>query len=153
MFKKEYGAFRYISISNLLKEAAVQYGKSYLYTETDEMDVTYFIDHQCSIIMRAASTFKHHCQKAIIDIESFNQWLWASGIYKQLNEKQKVVFQVAKSKITNEFTATTVKENLGCSFNTASAVLNGLVDLHLFGTYNVNNFYGDKRLWDFGGFF
>lgn len=133
MFKKEYGAFRYISISNLLKEAATQYGKSYLYTETDEMDMTYFIDYQCSIIMRAVSTFKNHCQKAIIDIESFNQWLWNSGIYHQLNEKQKVVFQVAKSRVASEFTATSVKENLGCSYNTASAVLNGLVDLKLFG--------------------
>lgn len=133
MFKKNYGAFRYISISNLLKEAAAQYGKSYLYTETDEMDLTYFIDYQCSIIMRSVSAFKAHCQKAIKDIESFNQWLWKSGIYKQLNEKQKIVFQVAKSNIATEFTATNVKENLGCSYNTAAAVLNGLVDLKVFG--------------------
>ncbi len=32
----------------------------------------------------------------------------------------------------SEFTAVTVKENLGCSYNTASAALNGLVDLDLF---------------------
>lgn len=133
MFRKEYGAFRYISISNLLKDAATQYGKSYLYTETDEMDMTYFIDYQCSIIMRAVSTFKNHCQKAIADIESFNQWLWKTGALKKLNDKQKVVFQVARSKVQREFTATNVKENLGCSYNTASAVLNGLVDLNLFG--------------------
>jgi Fic family protein len=133
MFRKEYGAFRYISISNLLKDAATQYGKSYLYTETDEMDMTYFIDYQCSIIMRAVSTFKNHCQKAIADIESFNQWLWKTGTLKKLNDKQKVVFQVARSKVQREFTATNVKENLGCSYNTASAVLNGLVDLNLFG--------------------
>ena len=133
MFRKEYGAFRYISISNLLKDAATQYGKSYLYTETDEMDMTYFIDYQCSIIMRAVSTFKNHCQKAIADIESFNQWLWKTGTLKKLNDKQKVVFQVARSKVQREFTATNVKGNLGCSYNTASAVLNGLVDLNLFG--------------------
>lgn len=133
MFKKDYGAFRYISISNLLKDAATQYGKSYLYTETDDMDMTYFIDYQCSVIMRSVSAFKSHCQKAIRDIESFNQWLWKSGIYKLLNDKQKTVFQVAKSNIATEFTATNVKENLGCSYNTASAVLNGLVDLNLFG--------------------
>jgi Fic family protein len=133
MFKKDYGAFRYISISNLLKDAATQYGKSYLYTETDDMDMTYFIDYQCSVIMRSVSAFKSHCQKAIKDIEAFNQWLWKSGIYKQLNDKQKTVFQVAKSNIATEFTATNVKENLGCSYNTASTVLNGLVDLNLFG--------------------
>ena len=38
MFKNDYAAFRYIAISTLLKAAPVKYGKSYLYTETDEMD-------------------------------------------------------------------------------------------------------------------
>lgn len=132
MFKKDYGAFRYISISNLLKEAAAQYGKSYLYTESDEMDMTYFIDYQCSVIMRAVTAFKAHCQKAISDIEGFNSWLWSSGIYSALNDKQKTVFQVAKSGLSKSFTITNVKDNLGCSYNTAASVLNGLVDLNLF---------------------
>lgn len=132
IFKKDYGAFRYISISNLLKEAATQYGKSYLYTETDEMDMTYFIDYQCSVIMRAVSAFKAHCQKTIESIESFNAWLFNSGIYRKLSEKQKVVFQVAKSSPNTIFTARYIEEKLGCSYNTAATVLNGLVELNLF---------------------
>lgn len=132
MFKKDYGAFRYISISNLLKDAAAQYGKSYLYTETDEMDMTYFIDYQCSVIMRAVSAFKVHCQKSIENIASFNAWLFDSGIYGKLSEKQKVVFQVAKSSPDTIFTARYIEEKLGCSYNTAATVLNGLVDLNLF---------------------
>lgn len=132
MFKKNYGAFRYISISNLLKKASAQYGKSYLYSETDDMDLTYFIDYQCSIIIRAVSEFKQHCETAVADIESFNNWLWSAGIYSKLGDKQKTVFQVAKSGLAKQFTATNVKENLGCSYNTAASVLNGLVDLNLF---------------------
>ncbi len=132
MFKKDYGAFRYISISNLLKEAATQYGKSYLYTETDEMDMTYFIEYQCSIIMRAVNAFKLHCQKAVTGIEEFNKWMFNSGVYGKLSEKQKIVFQVAKSSTNTVFTARYVEEKLGCSYNTAATVLNGLVDLNLF---------------------
>lgn len=132
MFKKDYGAFRYISISNLLKDAATQYGKSYLYTETDEMDMTYFIDYQCSVIMRAVAAFKSHCQKTVDNIESFNKWLFNSGIYGKLSEKQKVVFQVAKSSPNTIFTARYIEEKLNCSYNTAANVLNGLVDLNLF---------------------
>lgn len=41
MFKKGFSAFRYVAISTLLKKAPIQYGKSYLYTETDGMDLTY----------------------------------------------------------------------------------------------------------------
>lgn len=132
LFKKNYGAFRYISISNLLKDSAKRYGKSYLYTETDDMDLTYFIDYQCSVILRAVSEFKKHCQKIIKDIEDFNKWLWQSGVYRKLSDKQKAVFQVAKSGIAKSFTTTNVKENLGCSYNTAATVLNGLVELNLF---------------------
>lgn len=132
MFKKDYGAFRYISISNLLKDAATQYGKSYLYTETDEMDMTYFIDYQCSVIMRAVAAFKAHCQKSVENIASFNTWLFNSGIYGKLSEKQKVVFQVAKSSPNTIFTARYIEEKLSCSYNTAATVLNGLVELNLF---------------------
>jgi Fic family protein len=132
LFKKDYGAFRYISISNLLKEAATQYGKSYLYTETDEMDMTYFIEHQCSIIMRAVNAFKMYCQKSATDIEAFNKWMFNSGVYGKLSEKQRIVFQIAKSNPNTAFTARYVEERLSCAYNTAASVLNGLVDLNLF---------------------
>jgi Fic family protein len=132
MFKKDYAAFRYIAISLLLKTAPVQYGKSYLYTETDEMDLTYFLDYQCGIIIRAISNFKTAFQKTWKDIEQFNEWLFNSGLYKKLNAKQRTVFQVAKAGIAQYFTASNVKENLGCSYNTALTVLNGLVKLGLF---------------------
>lgn len=132
MFKKGYAAFRYISISNLLKKAAVKYAESYLYTETDEMDMTYFIDYQCEIISRGINDFNAHCKKVINEIESFNSWLWSSGVFAKLTDKQKTVFQVAKSGRAKSFTVTNVKENIGCSYNTASSVLNGLVDLSLF---------------------
>ena len=42
------------------------------------------------------------------------------------------MFQVAKSGMAKEFTAVNVKENLDCSYNTASATLNGLVELKVF---------------------
>lgn len=132
MFKNDFAAFRYITISLLLKNAPVQYGNSYLYTETDDMDLTYFIDYQCAIVIKAINKFKEAYSKTLQETENFNQWLWQSGLYKKLNDKQQTVFQVAKSGTAHYFTATNVKENLGCSYNTAAQVLNGLVELGLF---------------------
>lgn len=132
MFKNDYAAFRYIAISVLLKSAPVQYGKSYLYTETDNMDLTYFIDHQCQIIIRAINAFKDSYKKTLESIQGFNQWLWESGLMSKLNQNQQIVFQVAKSDMANSFTAVNVKDNLGCSYNTASSVLKGLVALKIF---------------------
>ncbi len=132
MFKNDFAAFRYIAISVLLKSAPIQYGKSYLYTETDEMDLTYFLDYQCKVIVRAINQFKESYQKTLQEAESFNKWLWESGLYRKLNDKQQTVFQVARSGLAHSFTATNVKENLGCAYNTAANVLNGLVEMNLF---------------------
>ncbi|MGL5905230.1 MAG: Fic family protein, partial [Shewanella sp.] len=126
-------AFRYIAISTLLKAAPVKYGKSYLYTETDEMDLTYFVEYQCNVILRAIQKFKDAYKKSADDIEAFNTWIMTSGLYRKLNEKQRVVFLVAKSGTATEFTAANVQKNLGCSYNTASTALKGLVELGIFG--------------------
>jgi hypothetical protein len=36
-------------ISSILKRAPVQYMRSYLYTETDESDAAYFVNHQLDV--------------------------------------------------------------------------------------------------------
>ena len=132
MFKNDFSAFRYIAISLLLKSAPVKYGKSYLYTETDDMDLTYFLDYQSHIILRAIADFKNSYKKSLQEESEFNKWLWDSGLYGKLNDKQRTIFQVAKSKRSLSFTAMNVKENLNCSYNTAATALNELVALGLF---------------------
>ncbi len=132
MFKNEFASFRYIPISTLLKKAPMQYGRSYLYTESDDMDLTYFIEYQTRIVSRAINDFKNAYDEALKNIEQFNVFLYESGLYKKLSEKQKVVLQVAKNGVAAEFTASGVKENMGCSYNTASSLLNGLVDMKIF---------------------
>ena len=132
MFRSNFAAFRYIAISVLLKKAPMQYGKSYLKTETDEMDLTYFVDYQCSVILRAITTFRNNYQTTLKEIEIFDQWLWDSGLYKRLSQRQRVVFNVAKAISTHSFTTQEVQEHFECSYNTAAKILNGLVDLNLF---------------------
>ena len=135
MFKKDFASFRYIAISVLLKKAPSKYGKSYLYTESDGMDLTYFIEHQSSVTIRAIQKFKDAYKNAAVEIERFNRWLFESGLYKKLSDKQRTVFQVAKNETSIVFTIRNVEKNLGCSYNTAASVLNGLVDLDLFSKF------------------
>ncbi|SCZ37993.1 Fic family protein [Pseudomonas sp. NFACC48-1] len=132
LFKRGFGAFRYIAISTLLKIAPIQYGKSYLYTETDDMDLTYFIDYQCRVITRAIGQFKKTYDATVVAMDKFNAFLYESGLYAKLSEKQRIVFNVAKNGGAQQFTVNSVKHNLGCAYNTASTVLNGLVELKLF---------------------
>ncbi len=48
-----YGLAEFVSISSLLKEAPAQYSRAFLFTETDDGDVTYFVLHQLEILLRA----------------------------------------------------------------------------------------------------
>jgi len=53
MLHSGYWLFEFISISQFLNKAPVQYGTAFLHTETDQNDLTYFIIHQAEIIRRA----------------------------------------------------------------------------------------------------
>ncbi|HMT93819.1 Fic family protein [uncultured Thiothrix sp.] len=132
MFKYDYIAFRYISISMLLKKAPTKYACSYLYTETDHMDLTYFFDYQSRIIVQAIMSFLDAYKKIREDAERFDRWLWDSGLYGRLSDKQRTLLNIAKDDAFRLFTIRQVQENLGCSYNTAATTLNGLVDFKLF---------------------
>ncbi len=43
----------FTSISRVINKAPAQYARAYLYTETDDNDLTYFIDHQLAVISDA----------------------------------------------------------------------------------------------------
>ena len=63
MLKSGYWLVEYISISKIIKEAPIQYGRAFLYTETDENDVTYFIMHQLKIIEKAINEIENYLER------------------------------------------------------------------------------------------
>lgn len=132
MFKHEFAGFRYITISLLLRNAPVKYGRSYLHTEADELDLTYFIEFQCSVILRAVVGFTDIYRKSVADTEDFDRWLISSGVFEQLTQRQRALYQVAKSGEAKEFTASNVAENFSCTGSEAKSILEGLEQLQIF---------------------
>ena len=53
MLAHGYWLLEYVSISRLLLKAPAEYGRSFLYTETDNSDATYFLLYQLRILRRA----------------------------------------------------------------------------------------------------
>jgi Fic family protein len=84
MFKNDFSAFRYIAISVLLRNAPVKYGRSYLNSEADDLDLTYFIDFQCWVVLRAVSSFTEAYRKSLVNAESFDRWLSESGFFERV---------------------------------------------------------------------
>src|SRR3989344_4011233 len=48
-----YWLFEFMAISRIILKSKTKYGMAYLYTETDENDLTYFIDYNLEVIERA----------------------------------------------------------------------------------------------------
>lgn len=135
MLRCGYSAFKHISISKLLKKASTAYAKSYCYSETDEMDLTYFVDYQCTIVGRALSEYVdyiHYMVKVRSELDTF---LYESGIGATLNARQHSLLNVAFARPGNIFTVAEVRERMGVSDNTARKDLNSLAVLGLLQTH------------------
>jgi Fic family protein len=131
MLKCGYTAFRYISVSKLLKNAPAQYVRAYLYTETDDMDLTYFVDYQCGVVSRAVREYIEYIQGIVETRSQLKQWLYDTGVYVELNARQRDLAAIAINQPGVLFTAAEVKARMKVSENTARADLNKLTRMGL----------------------
>ena len=131
MLKCGYTAFRYISISKLLKNAPAKYVRAYLYTETDDMDLTYFVNYQCEIVSRAVVEYIDYIKGIINTRTELRQWLYDSGIFNEINSRQRDLATIAINQPGVLFTAMEVSTRMGVSENTARDDLKKLTALGL----------------------
>lgn len=63
MLRSGYWLFEYLPISKFIYKSPVKYGKSYLYTETDDFDVTYFLHYHMDVIGKARTELGEHLRR------------------------------------------------------------------------------------------
>lgn len=68
MLRQGYWLAEFLSISRLLNQAPVQYARSFLYTEADEADFTYFLLHQLTVICRAIDELFEYLEKKVSEV-------------------------------------------------------------------------------------
>jgi Fic family protein len=81
MLHEQYWLFEFISISNILRKAPVQYGMSFLYSETDENDLTYFIVAQTKVIRRAIEDLHHYIDRKTLEVRQAETQLRALHLF------------------------------------------------------------------------
>jgi len=75
MLSNGYWLFEYISISRILKDSKTKYGMSYLKTETDENDLTYFIIYQLEVILKAIDELFEYIDKKKKQVRKIEEML------------------------------------------------------------------------------
>lgn len=95
MAQQQYWLMEFISISRIIKQAPAQYGRAYLYTETDDNDLTYFIIHQLETIKKSIVALHEHLQRKALELHEIEKRLDGSILQGQLNHRQLAILRHA----------------------------------------------------------
>jgi Fic family protein len=88
MLRQGYWLFEFVSISEILIKAPAKYSLSFLFTETDENDATYFLLYQCEVIRRAITSLHEYIEQKSTEVrESEGLLRGATG----LNHRQQAL--------------------------------------------------------------
>lgn len=131
MLRSGYWLFEFVSISKLIKEKRADYDTAYIYTESDDFDLTYFIYHQVDVIIKAVDALRDHIATKKSDFYHFIQWVEKSPVSQKLKRGQLELLKDALKQPGRVFTAKQVAVEFDITENTARAYLNGLVDVDL----------------------
>jgi Fic family protein len=131
MLKCDYGLFKYVSISKLIKNNPKEYGIAYLYTEKDHNDLTYFINHQVDIILKSFADLQQYLSSKTNEFKRILALLESTRFSNSLNFTQKDIVKRAFKEPGKVFTVKEVASNYDISENTARTYLEKLSLLKL----------------------
>ena len=86
MLRHGYGLFEFISISEIILKAPVQYGEAFLYTETDQNDLTYFILHQADVIRKSIQLLNNYVNRRARELDEIEKLIKIDGNFNHRQE-------------------------------------------------------------------
>lgn len=126
MLRSGYWLAEYISISSILRRALRDYVLSYLHTETDTNDVTYFVIHQLEVLERAIEELWEYLARRVSEISEVERLL--RGV-SSLNHRQLGVIGEALRDPDAYFTIAGHEHLHRVAYQSARTDLLGLEDL------------------------
>jgi len=108
LLRKGYWAFAYLPISTIIRKSPAQYAKAYIYSEQDDLDLTYFIDYNIRKIKSAMKEFKQYVENVSAKNKQLNVYAKTSF---NLNDRQIKLIQYYHEN-RNEYTTPTMHMNL-----------------------------------------
>jgi len=116
MLSQDFPLFEFVSISTILKKAPAQYARAFLYTETDENDLTYFILHQMSVISRAIQELRDFLERKTMEVREIERGLRSTVA---LNHRQKALLSHALRHPGTRYTIDGHRKSHGVVYQTA----------------------------------
>ena len=127
MARSGYWLCEYVSISRILKKARAQYARAYLYSESDENDVTYFVLYQLKVLLVAIAELHNYLARKALEIQEAEYLVRkASAMHGTLNPRQLALVNHALKTLNAKYTVQSHQKSHNISYETARSDLRGL---------------------------
>jgi Fic family protein len=128
MLRHGYWLFEYIPISRIILQAPAKYATAYLYTETDDNDLTYFLLYHSQVIKRAIADLHTYLERRTRQVMEAVAEL--KGL-TELNHRQRELINHALRHPGHIYTVESHKGSNSTSYETARHDLMDLVEREL----------------------
>lgn len=134
LLKNGYWLTEYLSISRVILKTKTQYEKAYIYTEIDEMDVTYFIHYQVKVLIQAFEDLKNYISKKKKEENKLSKYLKLPNI----NERQAQILFWIEEDSNRFFTIKEIENIFKITNQTARTDIEELVQRELLKKVSIN---------------
>jgi Fic family protein len=124
MLNQDYWLTEFLPISRLIKQAPAKYGRSFLYSEQDEGDLTYFIIYQLGIIQRAITDLQTYLDRKVAETKRIQESL--TLLSRHFNYRQVALIGHAINKPDAQYTVQSHSNSHNIVAQTARADLQDL---------------------------
>lgn len=135
LLKNGYWLTEYLSISRIILKTKAQYEKAYIYTEIDEMDVSYFIHYQVKVLTQAFEDLKSYIAKKKKEENKLSKYLKLQNI----NERQAQILYWIEEDNNRFFTVKEIENIFQITNQTARTDIEYLVEKEFLKKVSINN--------------
>jgi Fic family protein len=124
MLSQDYWLAEFLPISRLLAKAPAKYARSFIYSEQDDGDLTYFILYQLEIIQRADADLHQYLSRKASETRQFRKLL--ASMSRQFNHRQIALLENAIKNPHAEYTVASHARSHNVALQTARTDLQNL---------------------------
>lgn len=134
LLKKEYWLIEYLSISRLILKSKASYAMAFLYSETDDNDLTYFITYKLRTMTLAFEELRNYIKRKNDEKKQITELLGFDG----LSYRQALILEWYRQEEGLLLSVSETEKRLGVSYMTARGDLNELVLKGYLQVRNIN---------------